>query len=43
MRDLAWRNRDPFDRLLVAQAQFEDAAVITADDVLAAYSVEVIC
>jgi len=41
---LAWHHRDPFDRLLVAQAIEEGARLMTADSALAAYSdlVEVI-
>lgn len=33
---------DPFDRLLIAQAQVERLAVVTRDHVFAAYGVEVI-
>ncbi|MGN6190296.1 MAG: type II toxin-antitoxin system VapC family toxin [Conexibacter sp.] len=32
---------DPFDRLLVAQAQGEAATLVTADDALAAYDVPI--
>jgi PIN domain nuclease of toxin-antitoxin system len=32
-------HRDPFDRLLIAQAQLEDAVVLTADPAFAAYDV----
>ncbi len=32
-------HRDPFDRLLIAQAQLEDLAILTADAVFAAYDV----
>lgn len=32
-------HRDPFDRLLVAQAQGEAATLVTADEALAAYDV----
>ena len=35
-------HRDPFDRLLVAQAQFEAIPIITADPAIAQYDVEVI-
>ena len=35
-------HRDPFDRMLVAQAQIESLALVTADPQLAAYPVEVI-
>jgi PIN domain nuclease of toxin-antitoxin system len=33
---------DPFDRLLVAQARCEDAALLTADPLVAQYDVELI-
>ncbi len=32
-------HRDPFDRLLVAQAQLEDLRILTADPLIAAYDV----
>ena len=35
-------HRDPFDRLLVAQAQIEDLPLLTADAALAAYDVTTI-
>jgi PIN domain nuclease of toxin-antitoxin system len=35
-------HRDPFDRLLVAQAQMEGLPLLTADPHLAAYDIEVI-
>lgn len=28
---LAWQHRDPFDRMLAAQAMVESAALVTAD------------
>jgi len=31
---LDWEHRDPFDRLLVAQAILEDATLVTSDDVV---------
>ncbi len=34
---LPWHHRDPFDRMLVAQAQAEKLVLATADDVLTAY------
>jgi PIN domain nuclease of toxin-antitoxin system len=34
---LAWVHRDPFDRMLVAQAQAENLVLLTADEVLAGY------
>lgn len=42
VEDLPWHHRDPFDRLLVAQASLEDHALISADSRLAAYDVEVV-
>ena len=35
-------HRDPFDRLLVAQAQIEDLPIVTADPVIGRYDVTVI-
>lgn len=37
---LPWHHRDPFDRLLVAQASVERRALVTADHRLAAYPVD---
>ena len=34
---LPWHHRDPFDRMLVVQAQVEDSVLLTADDVVTAY------
>lgn len=34
---LPWRHRDPFDRMLVAQAQTEKFTLLTADEAVAAY------
>jgi len=34
-------HRDPFDRLLIAQAQIEDAVLVTADEAFAPYDVRV--
>ncbi len=36
---LPTHHRDPFDHLLIAQAMVEDATLVTADHVLAAYPV----
>ncbi len=38
---LSWHHRDPFDRMLVAQAQLEKLVFLTADEILAAYGPEV--
>jgi PIN domain nuclease of toxin-antitoxin system len=40
---LPYHHRDPFDRLLVAQAMTEPAALYTADTQLQAYSTLVVC
>lgn len=34
---LPWHHRDPFDRMLVAQAQVEKLVLLTADNALTAY------
>lgn len=39
---LPWHHRDPFDRLLVAQASVEGAALVTADERLRAYGVPIV-
>lgn len=37
---LPWHHRDPFDRLLIAQAQVEGLPILSADRQLAAYDVQ---
>jgi PIN domain nuclease of toxin-antitoxin system len=37
--ELPLHHRDPFDRLLIAQAQIEDVAIVTADSHFDAYDV----
>lgn len=39
---LPWHHRDPFDRLLVAQAKVEELSLATADSSLAAYDVAIV-
>jgi PIN domain nuclease of toxin-antitoxin system len=39
---LPTHHRDPFDRLLIAQAQIESLAILTADPVFGRYAVEVV-
>ena len=34
---LPWRHRDPFDRMLIAQARTEKMTLLTADDTVAGY------
>lgn len=36
--NLPWHHRDPFDRLLVSQAQSIPAYLLTTDELLAKYS-----
>lgn len=40
LRKLPWHHRDPFDRMLIAQAITEQLTVLTADPHFAAYGVE---
>ena len=40
--DLPQHHRDPFDRLLIAQAQAEGLPLMTADSTIAKYDVEII-
>jgi PIN domain nuclease of toxin-antitoxin system len=40
LENLPHHHRDPFDRLLITQAQVEDIAVVTSDDVFDQYSVQ---
>jgi PIN domain nuclease of toxin-antitoxin system len=41
VRSLPWHHRDPFDRLLIAQAALEDAVLVSNDERLHAYDVRV--
>ena len=40
--DLPLHHRDPFDRLLIAQAKVEQLALVTGDEKLTAYDVQVV-
>jgi PIN domain nuclease of toxin-antitoxin system len=42
VRALPWRHRDPFDRLLVAQALEDGYTLVTRDEVLGAYGVPIL-
>lgn len=42
LQDLPWHHKDPFDRMLVAQAQMEDFAILTGDPRFKAYDVKVL-
>ncbi len=37
--NLPWHHRDPFDRMLIAQASVEDLTVVTVDPAFAAYDI----
>lgn len=39
---MPWHHRDPFDRLLVAQATIEEMSLVSADRQLSAYGIDVI-
>ncbi|MGQ0573091.1 MAG: type II toxin-antitoxin system VapC family toxin [Pseudonocardia sp.] len=41
VRDLPFHHRDPFDRMLVAQAQVEGLTLVTVDRALSAYDVPI--
>jgi PIN domain nuclease of toxin-antitoxin system len=41
VRDLPFHHRDPFDRMLVAQARVERLTLVTADSVIPLYDVAV--
>lgn len=40
LRSLPWHHRDPFDRMLIAQAITEELTVLTSDPHFAAYGIE---
>ena len=40
--ELPWHHRDPFDRMLVAQARMEKLAIVSSDPAFAQYGVDVI-
>ena len=42
VEELPWHHRDPFGRLLIAQATVERAALVSADEALAAYGIRVV-
>lgn len=41
VQSLPWHHRDPFDRLLVAQAKLERAVLVSGDERISAYDVRV--
>jgi len=42
VESLLWHHRDPFDRLLIAQASVEGHALVSADADLEAYGIEIV-
>ncbi len=42
LAELPFHHRDPFDRILVAQAQIEEMTLLSADNQLKKYAIEVI-
>lgn len=40
--ELPWHHRDPFDRLLIAQATMEGGVVVSSDDALRPYGVPLV-
>lgn len=42
VRQLPWYHRDPFDRIMVAQAMVEAIPILTVDRRIARYAVEVV-
>jgi PIN domain nuclease of toxin-antitoxin system len=42
VRDLPWHHRDPFDRLLVAQARIERCRLVSKDQLLRPYPVDLL-
>ena len=39
---LPWHHRDPFDRILIAQASIEGASIISRDDALRPYGIPLV-
>lgn len=42
VESLPWHHRDPFDRMLVAQATVEGAVLLSGDEALRAYDVPIV-
>lgn len=42
VEQLPWHHRDPFDRLLIAQATIEGATLVTGDEALRQYDVPIL-
>jgi PIN domain nuclease of toxin-antitoxin system len=43
LQRLPYHHRDPFDRILIAQSQTEQIALVTADAQISRYPVDVLC
>lgn len=41
LRELPWHHRDPFDRMLIAQARFAGLVLLTVDERVRAYGISV--
>ena len=39
---LPWHHRDPFDRMLIAQGMIEGAAIVSRDEALRPYGVQIV-
>ncbi len=42
LQDLPWHHKDPFDRMLIAQADVEDLVILTADRRFKPYGVKIV-
>ncbi len=42
LQDLPWHHKDPFDRMLIAQAKVEGLPILTADSRFKAYAVQIV-
>lgn len=42
LKRLPWHHRDPFDRMLIAQAQYHKLAILSRDSELKRYNIEVV-
>lgn len=38
---LPWHHRDPFDRMLIAQAQYEDLTLVSRDSLFSSYDLKI--
>lgn len=40
VESLPFHHRDPFDRMLIAQAQVEDLTILTVDEIFSQYDIQ---